>query len=144
MSTGKPTNEADKPAIGFQGRILLKAQSEIYQRENLGATFILITGNKLSDRFSLISNWGLTWAGNGASGRLFYALNLSYSLSEKWGTFLEMYGDLNNFNANVDTGLSFLVSEDVMLDASTGWQGDNNLNDWFVDLGISFRFHNRD
>ncbi len=132
-------NDGWLPTIGLQGRVLLKAQSEVYQRDKLGSTFIVATGNKLTDRLSMVTNWGLSWAGNDQNPRSFYVLNLSYGINERFGTFLEVYGNLEDFTANYDTGLSYLANDDFQLDFSTGWQGRDGKANWFIDMGLSWR-----
>ncbi len=131
------------PAIGLQGRLLLKAQSKEYRREKLGTIFILATGNKVTDWLSVTTNWGIIWTGNGGDPTSIYVLNTSFSLTEKWGAFLEVYGSFNAFSDNYDAGFSYLVNNDLQLDVSAGWQGQNSLVDWFIDFGVSWRWHNR-
>ena len=132
------------PAIGLQGRLLLKAQSIDYQRENLGANLVLATGNKITDWLSLTTNWGIVWTGNGGDPNSLYAINASFSLTEKWGAFAEVFGSFNSFSSNYDAGFSYLVNNDLQLDASAGWQGQNGIVDIFIDFGLSWRLHNRE
>ena len=134
------TNKGWRPAIGIQGRLLLKFQDEAYQRENIGTRFIMASGNKLSDSFSLITNWILTPAGNGNGPNYSYVINMSYSITENLSTFMEVYGGLNNFNVDVDAGLAYLLNKDLQLDVSFGLQDENKESNWFVDAGVSWRF----
>jgi hypothetical protein len=137
-------NREGIPALGLQGRLLLKAQSEEYQRENLGMKFIFITGNKITDWLSLTTNWGITWSGDGGDPVGNYSINTSFGLTEKLGAFIEVFGVFSPFSSNYDSGLTYLLNNDLQLDVSTGWQGQNGLVDWFVDFGVSWRLHNRD
>ncbi len=132
-------NKGWVPTIGLQGRVLFKSQSEPYLRENIGGKFILATGNSLSDKLSLGTNWGITWTGNQPKPVAFYIINLSYNISQKVGTFVELYGNLNEFTTNFDAGFSYLVNKDFQLDASAGWQGRNDVSNWFIDFGVSWR-----
>ncbi len=131
------------PAIGLQSRLLLKAQSIDYRRENLGASLVLATGNKITDWFSVTTNWGIVLMGNGGDPNSLYAINASFSLTEKWAVFAEVFGSFNSFSANYDAGFSYLINNDLQLDASAGWQGQNGLVDIFIDFGLSCRWHNR-
>lgn len=129
------------PAIGIQGRVLLKAQSEVYRREKIGTRFILAAGNRITDWMSYTTNFGLIWRGDGQGPDGTYVLNLAFGLTDKIGTFVEVYGITNDpFTTNFDTGFSYLVNKDFQLDISAGWQGNENIDDWFVDAGVSFRF----
>ncbi len=131
------------PAVGLQGRLLLNAQHDEYQRENLGAQFILATGNKISDQFALITNWLVTWAGNGEDPQFSFVINVPISITEKIGAFVEVYGNLDEFEADYDAGFSYLITDDIQLDFSAGLQGNDHTDDWFIDFGISWRFHKR-
>ena len=132
------------PGIGLQGRALLKAQSQAFKRETTGSQFVLATGNQITDWLSLGTNWGVTWDGNNANPRSLYIVNLSFGLSEKFGGFAEVYGSINELTTNFDGGFSYLVNNDLQLDVSGGWQGSEGVSDWFVDLGVSWRYDWRD
>ncbi|MEM1328451.1 MAG: transporter [Bacteroidota bacterium] len=127
------------PTLGIQARALLRAQSEAYRREKIGVTAIAMSSQSLSDKWGLLLNVGMTWTGNNTDPRSFYALSLNGSLSQKWSTFVEVYGNIENPTANYDAGFAFLVNPDFQLDISAGWQGDEAVQDWFVDGGISWR-----
>ena len=137
-------NQGAVPAIAIQGRALLTAQSQEYRRDKIGSKFILATGNKVNDWLSIGTNWGVLWSGYGADPQSFYALNFSFGLSDKIGAFAEIYGGLDEFNTYFDGGFSYLINLDLQLDLSAGWQGENNITDWFVDGGISYRLNWRD
>lgn len=132
------------PALGIQGRLLLKLQKEEFRRENLGSQFLLAAGNRITDWASYTANLGLLWPGDGEGPVEIYAFNLGFSLTDRVGTFVEVYGTFDNFTTNYDTGFSYLVNNDLKLDISGGTQGNNNVDDWFVDAGFSWRFDWRD
>lgn len=131
------------PAIGIQGRLLLKAQSKAYQRQKLGANVVLVTTNQVTSWLSLNSNWSIEWSGNGDDPLDLYILNASFSITEKLGGFIEVYGELTSFTTNYDGGFAYLLSNNTQLDFSAGWQGQNSLENWFLDFGLSWRWHNR-
>lgn len=135
--------DATLPALGIQGRVLLKAQSEDYRREKLGATVIVMSGKKINDWLSALLNLGVTWSGNNTSARYFYAFTTSYQLSESWGAFTEIYGNLRILNPNFDAGFYYLINNDLQLDVSAGRQR-QNARSWFVDGGVSWRIVWRD
>lgn len=130
-------------SLGLQGRILLKAQSTDFQRQNIGTTFTLATGHQISDRFAISTNWGVYNSGyalaEGDETRFHYILNAAYSINNKLGCFAEVYGDLKDGSSFFDGGISYLVSDDLQLDASTGWLGQEDIDSWFVDFGVSWR-----
>lgn len=126
------------PNLGIQGRVLFRAQSEAYRRENIGANFILATNNGINDWLSLTTNWAMVFTGNGTVDYI-YVINLSSGITEKFGVFGEVYGNLNTIDYNFDTGISYLLSKDLQLDASFGFLIDGLGSNWFIDTGISWR-----
>lgn len=137
-------NDGVVPAVCLQGRLLLTFVSNDFERENLGSNFIIATANQVTDRLSLITNFGLVWSGNGGDPRSFYVLNVSYSMTDRLGVFADMYGDLDGFTTNFDGGFSYLVNNDLQLDASAAWQDQVGVSDWYVDVGVSWRVDWRD
>ena len=140
-------NEGARPAIDLQGRLLLPWGSEELKREEMGARFIVGTGNSLGNNFSLLTNLGWTINQNAPDGK-YYAVALFYKLSDRLKIFAEIYDNFTEFSAlevDFDTGLAVLINSDLLIDISTGWSGDNRLpvDIWFVDFGLSFRLHNR-
>jgi hypothetical protein len=132
-------NEGAIPALGLQGSLLLKAQSPEYQRDKLGTKIILSTGNTINNWLSVNTNLGLSWDGNGNGAQSLYVLNFSLALTDRIGAVAEIYGSFNEFDANYDAGISYLINNNFLLDVSAGWQGDDGVSDWFIDGGISFR-----
>lgn len=89
----------------------------------------------------MTGNFGLNLRQGPWQENLFYVLNVSYELTDQSGTFLEMYGDVNAFSSNFDTGYYFLVKDDLQLDMGVGWQGNNGESNWFADVGFSWRIN---
>jgi hypothetical protein len=56
------------------------------------------------------------------------------------GGFVEIYGNLDDFTANYDGGLDYTITDNLKIDVSTGWQGQEEVDNWFVDFGFSWRF----
>ncbi len=131
--------EGWKPAIGIQGRALIKIDNDLMSSEMTGVKCVLITGNKLTDRFSFISNWAISSKRTKDNLVGSYVLNLSYSIDDQFGTFVELYGGFDPYRPFVDTGISYLVNNDLQLDFSIGYQGYSDVDDWYADAGISWR-----
>jgi hypothetical protein len=127
------------PAIGIQGRARLGLPVVNWRDPQLGSTFILATGHSIGDRWGVTTNWGVSWAGTGEQARPFYTTCVSFSLTDRFGTFAEVYGNLDDFTTNFDAGFAYLVGNNFQLDFSAGWQGDSGQRNWFVDGGLSYR-----
>lgn len=133
-------NAGWRPTLALQGRMLLTAQDEAFRRERLGAYFILAAEWGLTDLLGLTLNLNQIWTGD-RDRSTDYAVTLGYSLSDRWSSFVEAYGTFSDgFTADYDAGVAYLVTDDVSLDFSGGWDGDATENSYYVDFGISFRF----
>ena len=128
------------PALGVQARLLLRLQKEEFRRENLGTQVIIAAGNRLTPWMTYGTNIAFLWAGNGDGPVELYTFNLGFSLTDKIGALVEVYGRFEDFTSNYDVGLSYTLNEDLSFDTSAGWQGTEAYDDWFVDAGVSFRF----
>lgn len=134
-------NRGAIPSIGLQGSLLLKAQSPEYARDKMGSRIVLATGNKINNWLSVNTNFGLGWNGNGDAPQSIYVLNFSLGLTNRLGAMVEVYGSFNEFDANFDAGIGYLLTNNLQIDLSAGWQGNNQLSDWFIDAGLSWRLN---
>jgi hypothetical protein len=130
-----------KPSFGIQTDFKLNWVDQVYQAQEIAPRFMLIHGQKLSDIFSLTTNWAVAWNGNDNVTKGLYALNIAFPLSDKLGGFIENYGELINGNLDTrwDTGIGYSVGTDLQLDVSAGFGNNTGMDDWFVDTGISWR-----
>ena len=134
-----------KPSIGIQYRMLLKAQGEAYKRQNLGSNITLATSSSLFGVLGLITNWGATWDGNDGPVTGSYAINIGFDIAGNLSGFIENYGSLRDGDlaSHFDFGLAYLISNDFQLDLYSGWQGREDVKDFFVSFGVSWRVHKR-
>ncbi|MEM6297663.1 MAG: transporter [Bacteroidota bacterium] len=132
------------PVLGLQGRVLLNAQAEPFQRERLGSRFVLATGNKLTNWLGLRTNWGITWSGNGGDPRPTYSAIFVAKSGKKTGLTTEFYGFLDTPDLNTGLGFFYLINKDFQLDVSTGARVDTEVLNWYLDFGISIRTDWRD
>jgi hypothetical protein len=97
----------------------------------------------LSDRFVLAYNLGTEWDGETPEPTFIYTLTTGCSITEKLGSYLEIYGFLpQNQQADhrVDGGFTYLVTNNVMMDASGGIGLSPNAPNYFISFGMSYRF----
>lgn len=134
------TNNGFLPTIGLQYRALLKLASKGLQRNTIGSRFILSTGNKLTKKANLTTNWILNFDSFETDPSLNYVVKASYSISKKWSTFIEAFGGFSPGIINFDTGLGYLVNKDFQLDISAGIYDDSLSLEYFYDFGLSWRF----
>ncbi|MEQ9415040.1 MAG: transporter [Cyclobacteriaceae bacterium] len=129
------------PSIGFQLRFRLPVLSQDYEIDNVAPRFIIATNQKLSETFTLFTNWGGSWNGVNSTGTGFYTINLAFPICGKLGGFVENYGSLTDgdFDTRFDAGLSYLVNNDLQLDVLGGPGSNDGLKDYFVSVGLSWR-----
>jgi hypothetical protein len=133
------------PKIGFlAGAFLPFTAATEYKPENTGGDFRFSFEHTLSENWSFAYNLGAAWDGNSSNVSYVYTSVFGYSISEKLGCFLEVYGDFpesDRANHLLDGGFTYLLSNTIQLDLSGG-TGLNTDQDFFISTGISFRLPN--
>lgn len=132
--------EGYQPSFGFQTDVRLTWVGAEYQTEDIVPRMMLIHSQKLSETFGLTTNWAVRWDSEGNTiGQ--YVINISFPITDRLGSFVENYGNFSNGDINMrwDTGLGYLVNDDLFLDMSIGYGSNDGLTDWFIDAGISWR-----
>ncbi len=132
-----------KPSLGFQANINLNVLSPEFNPDNPEPALLLLHSQKLTQWLKLTTNWGIVWNGNNGDPSGLYTINFSFPISNKIGCFVENYGGLFNRNLNTffDTGIDYLVNNDLLLDLSIGYGKNRGVMDAFVDFGVSWRIH---
>lgn len=134
--------DVKKPALGFQFDLNLNAASSDFKSEYIAPKIILLHSQALSAKLGLTTNWGVAWNGNNASPRGFYTLAFTYALNDQWALLLENYGEVadSDFDTRFDTGIAYLLNNDLQLDLGAGYGKNDGASDYFIDAGVSVRF----
>lgn len=129
------------PNVGFQIRARLPVLAEAYKIKDVAPRFILVTSQQLSNTFKLITNIGAAWNGNDSSPRGTYIVNLSFPFNDKLGAFVETFGGVERGTAtiNFDTGIAWLISNDLQLDLYGGYGKNQGIQTYFTSAGVSWR-----
>jgi hypothetical protein len=129
------------PAVGMQVSFKLPILSSAYDHKYVAPRILLIMSESLSKKFSLLMNFGVDYNGNDAAPTGLYILNLSYSISSKWGTFIETYGNFtrNTFENRWDGGFAYLLNDNLQLDIYGGAGYNYHRLHYFTSIGISWR-----
>ncbi len=74
-----------------------------------------------------------------------YTANLSFSLTDQLGAFVETYGSIamnpSNTPSNaVDGGFTYLILENFQVDISGGKAISEAATDWYVGAGFTYRY----
>lgn len=120
--------------------------------ERFDPAFRFAFGHTLPKGFSLGYNAGVAWTtepddvgGRSTESRFEYTAALGYDFTERWGGFIEVFGDVGLSDSggaahSVDGGVVYLVRENLQLDAAVGVGLTDDAPDWFVTAGVSYRF----
>lgn len=98
--------------------------------------------HSLPDGFGIGYNVGSRWDGFTAEPIFLYTFSVSKGLSNRWGTFLEVFGFAPQQDTAwhmVDGGLTFLLTRDMMIDVSGGYGLTSDAPEFFTSVGFSFR-----
>jgi len=130
------------PEIGFLGHLYLPfTASKDYKPETTGVDFRFSFAHTLSENSSLSYNLGAAWGDDSPEASYVYTIAYGHSITDKLGAYAELYGDLpENSKANHlwDAGLTYLVSNNVQLDATVG-SSITKGQDILISAGVSFR-----
>ncbi|MCP4663663.1 MAG: transporter [bacterium] len=120
--------------------------------ERFDPSFRLAFGHTLSDRAELGYNVGVAWTsdltadgGRTTLSSYLYSMVLGLGLNERWGTFVELYGEVPGTAPgdpvlSFDTGLTCSVGPNLQLDVAAGLGLSEQADDWFVGVGLSVWF----
>lgn len=133
------------PEIAFIGHVFpVFSASTDYRPEYTGVDFRLSLSHTLSENSSLGYNIGAQWGDDSPEAAAIYTLAYGYSLTEKFGMYAEVYGDLSedsSANHYWDAGMTYLVCDDLQLDAYIGTSITDG-QDLLLGLGLSYRIKN--
>lgn len=112
-----------------------------YRTDNTGGEVLLAFSNMLDENSNLDYTLGAGWGDDSAELHYSYAFSYNRSFTKNLGGFVEVYGTLpeNSSGQNSwDTGLTYLLNNDLQLDASlgTGFDTDQSI---LLSAGISYR-----
>ena len=96
----------------------------------------------LSKKLSLGYNLGAEWDGETALPTFIYTLTTGYSVSDKVGAYIELYGfapQKSKADHRFDCGLNYLLRTNILLDVSGGIGLTDNAPDYYFAIGFSFR-----
>ena len=130
------------PEIALIGHVFpLFSAAEDYRPETTAVDFRLSLSHTLSEKSSLGYNIGAEWGNDSPEAAAIYTLAYGYSITDKFGMYAEVYGDFpedSSANHYWDAGMTYLVSNDLQLDAYIGTSITEG-QDLLVGLGFSYR-----
>lgn len=130
------------PEMGLMAHALLPfAASAQYRPQDTGFDFRFAFSHTINDNSGIAYNLGAEWHEDGSRPTYIYTIAYDYEISNRWGIFAELYGDLQSRESPEhfwDGGLTFLVAHNFQLDAFLG-TGINNDQQLRAGAGLSYR-----
>ncbi|MFQ5847359.1 MAG: transporter [Candidatus Methylomirabilales bacterium] len=140
--------ELTRPAVAVIVATTLPTGDDDFSEDDPQPEVTLASAWDLSERFSLGSN--LTYSFASEADERFHqfsgSLVLGFALTETWGAFVEYFGRVPESeggpNASFfDGGLTYLINDDLQLDARAGVGVFNAKNpDYFTGVGVAWRW----
>lgn len=145
----RPAQDAAKavPEIALLLDTTLPTGNAGSSQSGLQPGLIFALGWTLSETLSLGVNFGGSYAS--AEGERFFegsgSVALGIALSETWGAYVEYYGFVPESSGGdsthfANTGLTYLLSDDLQLDLRVGGGLSGDDSDLFVGFGVGYRW----
>jgi hypothetical protein len=131
-----------KTEIAFISHLIIPTGSSELTNTNYGTINKLAISHGLNKFLDLGYNLGYNYFGTG-NGDITYSLVIGIGLSDKMGMYLETFGEYSDFTeitSNFDSGLTYLVKENLQLDFSLGLGLNQKMN--YFSLGFSWNINN--
>lgn len=140
------------PEAGFIAHLTLPTGDDDFSTHRADPSFRFSFAHTLTDRLSFGYNLGAAWetapddsGGRDTLGAFQYTAALGYDLTEKLGIFAEFFGDAPLHGGlgaahSFDGGITWLVRPNLQLDAAAGVGLTHEAPDWFVGVGLSWRW----
>ena len=120
--------------------------SDQFQTTYFAPSFSLAFQHVISDRFNVFYDVAVKWDGEDPRPTFLYAIGTGAHLFAGLGIYIEAFGDLpqqleDEYHHRLDGGLTYLIGNNVMVDASGGIGLSDNAPEQYVSVGISYRFN---
>ena len=134
------------PEIALIGHVFpIFSASADFRPETTGVDFRFSLSHTLSEKSSIGYNIGAQWGDDSPEAAAIYTVAYGYSLSEKFGFYAELYGDLpedNSANHYWDSGFTYLASKDLQFDIYGGTSITDG-QDLLLGMGLSYRMRKK-
>lgn len=129
------------PALGIQTRFRTRFTNKQFKNDHLAPIIIIATNHKLNQRFALTNNFGTVYDGNTAIPNYTMTTNLSFSLTDKVGSYIEIFGNLKDGYGKIffGTGISYLLNNDLQFDGSISSGRNREVTETIASVGLSWR-----
>ena len=113
-----------------------------FSANNIVPDFRFSMSHTLTEKIDIGYNLGGEWEKAANSFRWIYTLTTAFALSEKFGMYLEAFGNVAEGTLpkhRFDAGFTFLAKNNFQLDCSGGFALNENSPDYFLSFGFGWR-----
>ena len=131
--------EESRFEVAFISHLLVPTGTEGVSIGNFGTLNRLAVSQEINETLGLGYNLGYNYFGRG-SGMLTYSAVLGVGVNDKVAIYVEPYGelvDMEEFVLNFDTGLTYLVKDNLQLDFSFGTGLTHKMN--YISIGCCWK-----
>jgi hypothetical protein len=131
------------PKTSFIGHISLPDfASSKYKSDFSAPEFRFSMQHSLSNKLFLGYNLGCDWDGYSHSSAYIYTLTTNYSFTDRFGSYVEIFGFALGDErpaTNFDGGITYLITDNFMVDLSSGIGLNDTVSQYYVAVGFSYR-----
>lgn len=131
------------PKTSFIAHIGLPNVASTHFKTNTNAPqFRFTMQHTLTRKINIGYNLGAEWDGMLPNPTYLYTISSGFTISEKMGSYIELFGfapENQKAHHSVDGGFTYLISNNFMLDLSSGVGITKNAPKYYLSLGFSFR-----
>ncbi|TBX71343.1 transporter [Flavobacterium silvisoli] len=132
------------PKTSFIGHMSLPhAASSNFKKDFSAPEFRFTMQHTLSDKMTLGYNLGCEWDGITPLPTYVYTLTTGLAVTDKLGIYTEVFGfasQAESANHNLDGGMTYLITDNFMVDLSSGVGLTDIAPEYYFALGFSFRY----
>lgn len=135
--------EGLKPSTAFLIKLSFpKFASRVFTANYIAPELIFSLEHNWTKKLTVGYNLGMVWDGDTPEQTNYYTASFNYSLSKRLNVFAETYGfykRMTEADNRLDGGITFLVTNNIMVDAEGGIGLSNISPKYFIGAGFSFR-----
>lgn len=128
------------PSVGVYVGMNLNFINEAYKEEKMSPKAAILLQNDFTNRFILLTN--IIADKIGTNNRTYsYIVTATYAINQNWSFFAENQGDFFKYKTDfqVGTGVAYLWSQNLQLDASVRANLSSNQSNFIAGLGAAWR-----
>ena len=132
-------NDNVNTEIAFLSHLIIPTGTSQLTGDKFGTINKLAISHGINENMGFGYNVGYNYMGTG-NGDFTYSMALGIAINDKVGVYLEAFGDIVEFQellVNFDTGLTYLVKDNLQLDFSFGTGLNHTMN--YISLGFSWK-----